>query len=91
MSENNLVVLDEKIKSKYEELRERFPNSKYLLLDFEDGLDTIEGLLYCVSKEPETYKDICNMCNQFSREGRRAVVLGDYNRGGMVGVQYEVR
>lgn len=86
-----LKILDEKILRKQSDIEKLYPNCKYLLKNFEDRDEDIWGYLYCISETPDTYKEICNKRRELNKKGYNAIVTGSYNKGGMVGVQYEVK
>ena len=82
MIENNKLVRPEDVENEYK-------NCKYIITDFSD-LQNIEGYLYCVSDSADSFKEICKINYDLSGKGRKSILLGSYNNGGAVGVQYEV-
>lgn len=85
-----LHLIDEKIVRTQSDIETLYPNCKYLLVDFKDDEDDISGYLLYISDSPDSYVEICNKRREINKNGGNSIVLGSYNKGGMVGVQYEV-
>ena len=83
------TILDESIKKTPEVIEEEYPNCKYILLNFGDIQDPV-GNLYCVSTSIDSYRNICETADDFSRRGVPCMLSGSYNNGGAFGVQYEI-
>ena len=73
-----------------EEIEKKYKDCKYILYDFKN-LQDIKGKLYCVSESNESFRDICRINYNMAKKGINSILLGSYNNGGAVGVQYEVK
>ena len=71
------------------EVEQKYKNCKYILTDF-TNLQDIEGYLYCVSDSADSFKEICQVNYNLTKEGRESILMGSYNNGGALGVQYEI-
>ncbi len=83
------TVLNETNKRRPEDIEVEYPNSKYLLINFGDIQDPV-GNLYCVSTSDDSFRDICEVADDFTDRGIPCMLSGSYNNGGAFGVQYEV-
>ncbi|MBR5420433.1 MAG: hypothetical protein IK115_04725 [Lachnospiraceae bacterium] len=83
-------LFDEKKKRTPESVEEEFKNCKYILLDFGD-LQEPEGYLDSVSESADSFDEISERAYQYSRQGVKCILLGSYNNGGGIGVQYEIK
>lgn len=50
-----------------------------------------EGYLYCVSTSDDSYDELIDERDRLEDSGKICVLGGNYNNGGAVGVQYEVK
>ena len=83
------TVLNETNKRRPEDIEVEYPNSKYLLINFGDIQDPV-GNLYCVSTSDDSFRDFCEVADDFTDRGIPCMLSGSYNNGGAFGVQYEV-
>ena len=81
-----LKILDEKTKRTPKDIESQYPNCKYVLTHVTD-LENVSGYLYCVSSDRGSLLDACKIAED--REG--SIVMGSYNDGGAIGVQYEIK
>ena len=84
-----LQVLDEKIQRTPEDVEREYSNCKYILKDYGD-IQNPNGFIYCVSDSNDTFDEICQMIYDLTKDGVQCMLLGSYNNGGAVGVQYEI-
>ena len=83
------TVLNEATRKTPEIVEREYPNSKYILLNFDD-IQNPSGNLYCVSTSSDSFRQICEAADDFSNRGIPCMLAGSYNNGGAFGVQYEV-
>ena len=71
---------------------ESIKNSKavFVITDMENLAD-IKGYIYYVSKSESTYPELLSVFKQIGESGERAMLIGSYNNGGAIGVQYEIQ
>ena len=72
-----------------DEVERAYKNCKYILTDYTD-LQDIRGHLFCVSKSRDSFRDIAKINYELSQKGVKSILMGSYNNGGAIGVQYEV-
>lgn len=85
-----LTVLNETSRRTPEGIEREYPNSKYILLNFGDIQNPL-GNLYCISTSEDSYREICELADDFSDKGVPCMLSGSYNNGGAFGVQYEIK
>ena len=85
-----LEILNETVSKSPELIETEHPNSKYILLNYGD-IQSPMGNLYCISTSSESYREICELADDFSSRGIPCMLSGSYNNGGAFGVQYEVK
>ena len=69
-----------------------FKDCKYVyIIDSYDKVVDDEGYLYCVSTSDDSYDELIDERDRFEDSGKICVLGGNYNNGGAVGVQYEVK
>ena len=73
-----------------DDIREAYPNFKVLLtnVDFSD-MSHIGGSVYKISKSSDSFRDLCVEREELEREGASVMIIGSYNNGVGIGVQYE--
>lgn len=87
-----LKILDEKVLKTDEEIRRLYKNCKYVyIIDSYDKVGDDEGYLYCVSMSDDSYDELINERDRLEDNGKICVLGGNYNNGGAVGVQYEIK
>ena len=85
-----LHVLDEKVIRSAENIENEYRDCKYVLTNY-TNLENPEGYLYCVSTSDDSFDEICRIANQFSKDNVPSILMGSYNNGGGLGVQYEIK
>ena len=85
-----LSILNERIRKTPEEIEKEYKNCKYILLNYGD-IQSPMGYLYCVSDSADSFDDISREIFELSSKGVQCMLLGSYNNGGAVGVQYEIK
>ena len=82
--QNNKIETPKEIEAKY-------PHSKYILTDFND-LSDMKGHLYAVSRDRQSFDELCVLSDKLSDEGKVCIIMGEYDTGGiMLGVQSEIK
>ena len=62
----------------------------FVITDMNDYVD-IMGYVAYISKSRKTYKRMLDIFRNIGAEGKKAMIIGSYEDGGAVGVQYEVQ
>lgn len=70
LNENRIRICDD--------ILQEYPNCCCLIIDYEEGSVFRTGRLYCVSSTPDTYEDICSMCEEFKKRDISCTILGSY-------------
>lgn len=87
-----LKILDEQVRRDAEEIRDKYPKCKFLLINIDiTNLQNLDGNLYCISDSKASFSEICMMSKKFSKDGVYNIIMGDYEDGGALGVQYEYK
>lgn len=87
-----LTILNEPERRDAETIRSEYPKCKFLLINIDiSKLQDLDGNLYCISDSKSSFKEICSLSREFSTNGVRNIIMGDYEDGGALGVQYEYR
>lgn len=67
-----------------------YKNCKVILSDLDmTDLENITGMTYAYSDDYKDFKKLCDMKNELNKD-KPAMIVGSYNNGGAVGVQYEI-
>ena len=71
--------------------REQYPKSKALFLvsDMTDMSD-IKGTVCMVSEDNTSFTALCDENDRLREQGKQTIIIGSYENGGGIGVQYEV-
>ena len=71
--------------------REQYPKSKVLFLvsDMSDMSD-IKGSVFMVSEDDSSFNELCNENDKLRNQGKQTIIIGSYENGGGIGVQYEL-
>ena len=74
------------------EARKQYPQSKLIFIveDMSD-MSNIKGIVFMVSDSDESYDELCEEEEKLLRDGKQTMIVGSYENGGAVGVQYEIR
>ena len=67
-----------------QEVKEKYPNSMYIMRDIKD-VNNVAGVLVAVSTSKDSYRDICVLRKELADKGQDCALLGSYN-GGNIGV-----
>lgn len=87
-----IKILDEQVRRDAEEIREEYPKCKFLLINIDiTHLQDLDGNLYCISDSKSSFNEICSLSKKFSKDGICNIIMGDYEDGGALGVQYEYK
>ena len=66
--DNMLKMIKSQEKKTPKEIETLYPNCKYILTDFSD-LNNINGFLYAVSPDKESFLDLCEVSDELTDEG----------------------
>ena len=71
--------------------RTRIPKKKalFIVMDMSDMSD-IKGYIACISDSTDSYNDLIEEYNHTKSQKKQAMIIGSYENGGAIGVQYEV-
>ena len=71
--------------------RTRIPKKKALFIvsDMSDMSD-IQGYISCISDGTDSYDALIEEYNRIKEQKKQAIIIGSYENGGAIGVQYEV-
>ncbi len=71
--------------------RTRIPKMKaiFVIQDMSD-LSDIQGYISYISEAEDSYDDLIKEYRNFKRQNQQAMVIGSYENGGAVGVQYDI-
>ena len=87
-----LKILNEKVLKSDMEIRSLYKDCKYVyIIDSYDKVVDDEGYLYCVSTSDDSYDELIDERDRLEDDGKICVLGGSYNKGGAVGVQYEIK
>lgn len=69
--------------------REQYPKSKilFLITDMSD----IQGTVFMVSEDNTSFNELCDENDKLKEQGKRTIIIGSYENGGGIGVQYELQ
>ena len=72
--------------------REQYPKSKilFLITDMSDMSD-IQGTVFMVSDDNTSFNELCDENDKLKEQGKRTIIIGSYENGGGIGVQYELQ
>lgn len=72
--------------------RNQYPKSKVLFLisDMSDMSD-IQGTIFMVSEDNSSFSELCDENDRLKEQGKQTIIIGSYENGGGVGVQYEMQ
>ena len=72
--------------------REQYPKSKilFLITDMSDMSD-IQGTVFMVSEDNTSFNALCDENDKLKEQGKRTIIIGSYENGGGIGVQYELQ
>ena len=74
-----------------EDARKTLKKSKAIfIIDQETDMQDIKGHIVYVSQSIDTYDELIRQFNEHKMNSERAMVIGSYENGGAVGVQYTV-
>ncbi len=72
--------------------RNQYPKSKVLFLisDMSDMSD-IQGTIFMVSEDNSSFSELCDENDRLKEQGKQTIIIGSYENGGGIGVQYELQ
>ena len=72
--------------------RNQYPKSKVLFLisDMSDMSD-IQGTIFMVSEDNSSFSELCDENDRLKEQGKQTIIIGNYENGGGIGVQYEMQ
>ena len=72
--------------------KEQYPKSKilFLITDMSDMSD-IQGTVFMVSEDNASFNELCDEDDKLKEQGKRTIIIGSYENGGGIGVQYELQ
>ena len=72
--------------------RNQYPKSKVLFLisDMSDMSD-IQGTIFMVSEDNSSFSELCDANDRLKEQGKQTIIIGSYENGGGIGVQYEMQ
>lgn len=72
--------------------REQYPKSKilFLITDMSDMSD-IQGTVFMVSDDNTSFNELCDENDKLTEQGKQTIIIGSYENGGGIGVQYELQ
>ena len=71
--------------------RMRIPKKKALFVVSDmSNMSDIKGYISCISDSADSYDALIEEYNHTKKEKKQAVIIGSYENGGAIGVQYEV-
>ena len=72
--------------------RNQYPKSKVLFLisDMSDMSD-IQGTIFMVSEDNSSFSELCDENDRLKEQGKQTIIIGSYENGGGIGVQYEMQ
>lgn len=72
--------------------RNQYPKSKVLFLisDMSDMSD-IQGTIFMVSEDNSSFNELCDENDRLKEQGKQTIIIGSYENGGGIGVQYEMQ
>ena len=72
--------------------REQYPKSKilFLITDMSDMSD-IQGTVFMVSDDNTSFNELCDENDKLKDQGKQTIIIGSYENGGGIGVQYELQ
>ena len=72
--------------------REQYPKSKilFLITDMSDMSD-IQGTVFMVSDDNTSFNELCDENDKLKEQGKQTIIIGSYENGGGIGVQYELQ
>ena len=85
-----LNILDEKNIRTVDSIEKEYKNCNFIITYY-TNLENPSGYLYCVSTSDDSYNEICKIANDFAKKNIPSILMGSYNNGGSLGVQYEIK
>lgn len=86
-----LIHIDDKNIMPIYDAREKYCGSKavFVVTDMSD-MSEIQGCVCAISSDSDSYSELCEFNNKLKSEGIQTIIIGSYENGGSIGVQYEV-
>lgn len=71
------------------QIRALYPDCKVLVYEADTRMNpVIYAKVYAVSRDGSSLSELCTLRNQLREQGLNPMIVGSYNTGGFVGVQY---
>lgn len=85
-----LKVINDKRIISLDMARNEYPKTKkiFVITDMSNFAD-IKGYLYMISEDNNSFQDLCSENLKLCDEGIQTIIIGSYENGGAIGVQYE--
>ena len=72
--------------------REQYPKSKVLFLISDmSNMSDIKGTVFMISEDGTSFNALCDENDRLREQGKQTIIIGSYENGGGIGVQYEVQ
>lgn len=75
---SSLEIVDSKERITSDEADIRYKYMQYLMKDIEIEHGVVHGIIYALSKDPATYKDLIDLENKLQEQGVETMIDGDY-------------
>ena len=85
-----LKTMDEKQIVSLDEARKKYPKTKKLFIITDmSNLSDIKGYIFAVSMNNSSFNELLEADKQMQKNGCQTILIGSYENGGAIGVQYE--
>ena len=54
-------------------------------------MSDIQGTVFIVSEDNTSFNELCDENDKLKEQGKRTIIIGSYENGGGIGVQYELQ
>ncbi|MBQ7558090.1 MAG: hypothetical protein IJT00_08500 [Lachnospiraceae bacterium] len=84
-----LKKADDNVRISLSEARKEIPKMKalFVIQDMTD-MSNIQGYITYISESENSYDELINELNKLRKKNMNAMVIGSYENGGAIGVQY---
>ena len=85
-----LKMIDEKQIVSLDNAREKYPRTKkiFVITDMSNMSD-IKGYIFAVSMNNSSFNELLEVDKKIQKDGYQTILIGSYENGGAIGVQYE--
>lgn len=86
-----LKMLEKSETISLEDARSKVPKQKavFVIEDMSD-MSNIRGYISCISENEDSYQALISEYNRIKHQDKQAIVIGSYENGGAIGVQYSI-